>query len=181
MTVTETMPADPSALRALALSTLKSRRKKPAVAQPVKAFPPRPIPRPAPTVDSMQLDYGDVDPYATPQPTFETSMDVDRPFNLEDGEISGGDAASKRQSSRTSSAEVSMEITKSESQTPSPSPETAPTTRLSLFDRITDASAQLVSISHPGQALSERISSPTASNPTKVIHVHQVRPNVPCE
>lgn len=188
MTATETMPAmEASSLRALALSTLKSKRRKPA---PTKVPAPplsRPPPPPVLSVDSMQLDYGEDESSARttvdPPPSHQDSAaPIMRDVVMrEEGEISSDEeAASKPDSTLTDSA-------KSTPRHPALPLPASPTTSvrnsgLSLLDRITDAPHVLPTTPEPSIPLSERISSPpvpvSAPAQPRAIHKNQVRPNV---
>ncbi|RXW24440.1 hypothetical protein EST38_g1425 [Candolleomyces aberdarensis] len=173
---TETSAVSASSLRALALSTLKSKRRKPAAVQPAVPGLSRPLP-PVPTLDGMQLDYGE-DESASAAGSW---MDVDPPVvqdshMREEGEISDEEGSSKRLSAKAA-AELPPQQPPAAPEQPLPAPG-----GLSLLDRITDPPKVLPSMAESLKPLSERISSPpTASTSSRSIHTGQVRPNVPMD
>lgn len=188
MTATETMPAmEASSLRALALSTLKSKRRKPVPTAQVPAPAlSRPPPPPVPSVDSMQLDYGEDDSFA--RTAIEPQLSHQDPpppimhdvVMREEGEISSDDeAASKGDSTATDSAKSTP---RNPLQPLPTSPTSVPNGGLSLLDRITDAPHILPTAPESSVPLSERISSPrvpvSATVQPRAIYKAQVRPNV---
>ncbi|KAJ2929758.1 hypothetical protein H1R20_g7323, partial [Candolleomyces eurysporus] len=173
---TETSAVSASSLRALALSTLKSKRRKPAAVQPVVPGLSRRLP-PVPSLDGMQLDYGE-DESASAAGSW---MDVDSPViqdghMREEGEISDEEGSSKRLSAKAET-ELPPQEPPAAPENPLPAPG-----GLSLLDRITDPPKVLPSMPESLKPLSERISSPpTASTSSRSIHAGQVRPNVPMD
>lgn len=184
MTLTETISTMDSVsdLRALALSTLKPKRRKPAASAHIPTAPvflARPLP-PIPQLDAMQLDYGEDESASSRPASLPAKPDVQM---LEEGEISDAESPPEahpppHHSSSQSDADSVQMLLQPSPPTPSPTNSAG----LSLLDRIADAPEVLHPVSGPSLSLAERLKSPAATSvASNVINVDQVRPNLPCE
>ncbi|KAF6757420.1 hypothetical protein DFP72DRAFT_233999 [Ephemerocybe angulata] len=188
MTATETMSTldSPSSLRALALSTLKSKRRKPVAPTQlpvIKAPVTRPHLPPIPQPDAMQLDYGEDESSAgtktKPIQSAPPPSDGDIQM-LEEGEITDEESPTESQSTNLPSPIVFDALPRRPSTqqmlTTTPSAPLATGGGLSLLARITDAPKVLLE-SSVASFTPEWPNSPPPP-PPRIINDHQVRPNV---
>ena len=164
---------DPTSLRATALSTLKSKRRRVGVVETPAAVPMR---RPVPSKDLITLDYGQDEPSSPSELTH--SQDEETSLNMPELE-----KAPSREEGEISDEEEEMTIIPPRTPSPRHSPPRPPPETL-LPALGTDRSATFQESSQPTRrpSLLERMSVDPSEMPQPAAQIfaapHQIRPGV---